>query len=113
VEVFAMLVQWRAMATWTVDVWTVRPGREAHFLEHASGLSPKQLTLYRDIEKPGAVFWSPARWESLNELNGWQDSAAYASVVAALDDDVLEHVTHVMEDVPGYPPTAGSVGERT
>lgn len=108
-----MLVQWRAMATWTVDVWTVRPGREAHFLEHASGLSPKQLTLYRDIEKRGAVFWSPARWESRDELNGWLGSAAYASVVAVLDDDVLEHATHVMDEVPGYPPSAGSVSDRT
>jgi hypothetical protein len=96
------------MPIWTVDVWTVRPDREPHFLQHCGELSPEQLTLYRDVEKPG-VFWSPAKWGSREELDEWRRSEGYVSVVASLSEDVAEHVTHVMEDVPGYPPSGSPI----
>jgi heme-degrading monooxygenase HmoA len=89
---------------WTVDTWRVRPGREPHFLELCRALHPDALILYRDVEEPG-LFWSPAKWESHEALKRWRAGARYADTVRSLEDDVLDHQTHVMVDVPGFLPT--------
>jgi heme-degrading monooxygenase HmoA len=88
---------------WTVDTWRVRPGREPHFLERCGALSPEALILYRDVEEPG-LFWSPAKWESQEALGRWRASAQYTDTVRSLEDDVLDHQTHVMVEAPGFPP---------
>jgi hypothetical protein len=96
------------MAVWTVDTWRVKPGREGHFLSHCRDMNPDPLILYRDLEEMG-LFWSPAKWESLETLRKWRSSNAYGSVVQSLADDVMDHQSHVMIDVPGFlPQTAGS-----
>ena len=84
------------MPIWTVDTWKIRPGAESHFLQHCSALSPEPLTLFRDLEKPG-LFWSPARWESRDTLNEWRRSVRYNTALFVVKEDVLEHVTHLME----------------
>jgi len=91
------------MPVWTVDTWRVRPGREDHFLAHCQALSPEPLILYRDLEEPG-LFWSPAKWESPEGLKQWRATAEYDAALRSLEEDVLEHRTHVMADVPGFPP---------
>ncbi len=93
----------REQSVWTVDTWRVRPGREQHFLDHCGALNPDRLILYRDLEAPG-LFWSPAKWESREALIRWRASAEYLASVRSLEDDVLDHQTHVMMDVPGFPP---------
>jgi quinol monooxygenase YgiN len=92
---------------WTVDTWRVKPGREAHFLDHCRALTPEPLTLYRDAEEPG-LFWSPAKWESRQTLDRWRAGPEYLAAVRSLEVDVLDHQTHVMTDVPGFPPLASS-----
>jgi antibiotic biosynthesis monooxygenase len=92
---------------WTVDTWRVRPGREQHFLDRCQALSPDPLILYRDAEEP-ALFWSPAKWESREALKRWRDSAQYLAAVRSLEDDVEDHQTHVMMNVPGFLPRASS-----
>jgi hypothetical protein len=89
----------------TVDTWRIRPGTEAHFLGHCGALNPSLLALYRDLEEPG-LFWSPAKWKSLEELNEWRTSAPFRAAVRALEEDLLDHQTHVMTEVPGFPPQA-------
>jgi quinol monooxygenase YgiN len=90
-------------AVWTVDTWRVRPGRERHFLDHCRALTPGPLILYSDVEEPG-LFWSPAKWESREALRRWRASAKYLAAVASIDDDLLDHQTNVMMDVPGFVP---------
>lgn len=92
---------------WTVDTWRVRPGREPHFLDHCQALSQDPLMLYRDVEEPG-LFWSPAKWKSREALGLWRGSAQYLAAVRSLEDDVLDHQTHVMMDVPGVLPHTSS-----
>jgi heme-degrading monooxygenase HmoA len=91
------------MALWTVDTWRVAPGNEGHFLEHCVALSPDRLILYRDLDEEG-LFWSPAKWESLEALRTWRSSEQYASAIRLLSDDVIDHESHLMTDVPGLPP---------
>jgi len=91
------------MSIWTVDTWRVAPGREAHFLDHCAGLSPDRLILYRDVEEEG-LFWSPAKWDSLEALREWRASDPYSSGIRLLRDDIIEHQAHVMTDVPGFVP---------
>ncbi len=91
------------MPIWTVDTWEVRPGRESHFLQNCRALNPELLTLFRDLEKLG-LFWSPAKWESRDTLNEWRTSTRYNIALSIVKDDVLEHVTHLMENVPEFPP---------
>jgi hypothetical protein len=92
---------------WTVETWRVRPGSEPHFLDHCRALNPDPLILYRDVEEPG-LFWSPTKWESREALVRWRASAEYLAAVGSLEGDVLDHQTHVMMDVPGFPPHASS-----
>lgn len=91
------------MPVWTVDTWRIRPEAESHFLRDCRALSPEPLTLFRDLEKP-AFFWSPAKWESRDKLNEWRTNARYKTALSVVKDDVLEHVTHLMENVPEFPP---------
>ena len=86
------------MPIWTVDRCRIRPGAESYFLQQCSALSPEPLTLFRDLEKPG-VFWPPARWESRDtlKLNEWRTSVRYNTALSVVKEDVLEHVTHLME----------------
>ena len=91
------------MPVWTVDTWRVRPGAESHFLQYCAALSPEPLTLFRDLDKPG-VFWSPAKWENRDVLDEWRADDRYSAALSILRDDVLEHLTHVMEDIPEFPP---------
>lgn len=91
------------MPIWTVDTWRIRAGAESHFLQHYSALSPEPLTLFRDLEKPG-LFWSPAMWESRDALNEWRAGARYNTALSVIKDDILDHVTHLMENVPEFPP---------
>jgi hypothetical protein len=93
------------MSIWTVDTWRVAAGRQVHFLDHCGGLSPGPLILYRDLEDEG-LFWSPAKWESLEALRQWRGSEQYRSTIRLLGEDVLDHRSHVMADVPGFPPQA-------
>jgi Antibiotic biosynthesis monooxygenase len=92
---------------WTVDTWRVRPGREVHFLDHCRTLNPDPLILYRDTEEPG-LFWSPAKWESREALERWWAGPEYLAAIRSLEEDLLDHQTHVMTDVPGFPPHASS-----
>ena len=91
------------MAIWTVDTWKLKPDRESHFLQNCGALSPRALTLFRDLEKSG-YFWSPAKWESRGTLDEWRKSDRYKTALSVVKDDVFEHVTHVMENVPEFPP---------
>ena len=91
------------MPIWTVDTWKIRPGAESHFFQPCSALSPEPLTLFRDLEKPG-LFWSPAGWESRDTLNEWRRIVRYNTALFVVKEDVLEHVTHLMENVPAFPP---------
>jgi hypothetical protein len=95
------------MPVWTVDTWRVRPGRADHFLAHCRALSPDPLILYRDLEEPG-LFWSPAKWESPVRLNQWRATAEYEAAVRSLKEDVQDHRTHLMTDVPGFLPETSS-----
>jgi hypothetical protein len=97
------------MPVWTVDTWRVKPGTEAHFLSHCAALSPDPLILYRDLEEPG-LFWSPAKWEGLQGLNEWRAGDRYSAAVRSLEEDILDHRTHVMTDVPGFPPKDSQAG---
>jgi hypothetical protein len=99
------------MPVWTVDTWRVKAEMEDHFLAHCQALRPDPLILYRDLEEPG-LFWSPAKWESLEVLDQWRASSQYAAAVQSLEGDVLDHQTHVMTDVPGFFPKAASSGTR-
>lgn len=94
------------MAVWTVDTWRVAPERQDHFLDHCHGLSPARLVLYHDLDD-GGLFWSPAKWENLDALRRWRDSEDYAAAVRQLGGDVMEHQTHVMTAVPGFPARSG------
>jgi hypothetical protein len=91
------------MAVWTVDTWRVTPGKEAHFLDHCGALTPERLILYRDLEEEG-LFWSPAKWESLESLARWRGGEQYTSVIRVLNDDITDHRSHLMTDVPGFLP---------
>lgn len=91
------------MAVWTVDTWRIRPGRESHFLQNCNALSPKSLVLFRDLDDPNR-FWSPEKWESRKALAAWRGGNAYRSALAILKEDAFDHVAHVMQDVPGFPP---------
>ncbi len=90
------------MPIWTVDTWKLKPGREPHFLQNCSALSPVPLTLFRDLEKSG-FFWSPAKWESRDTLNEWRTSARYSTALSVVKDDILDQVTHLTEEVPEFP----------
>jgi heme-degrading monooxygenase HmoA len=89
------------MAVWTVDTWKVKPGREAHFLKHCEGLSPVKLVLFRDLDQQG-LFWSPEKWESRESLESWRKGDLFRSAAAQVEEDVSEHSTHLMEEVPGF-----------
>jgi heme-degrading monooxygenase HmoA len=91
------------MAVWTVDTWRIRSGRESHFLQNCNALSPKSLVMYRDLDDPN-LFWSPAKWGSREALNAWRGGDAYRSALALLKEDVIDHVSHLMQDVPGFSP---------
>ncbi len=91
------------MPVWTVDTWRINPARESHFLEHCNALSPEALVLFRDLQVP-ALFWSPEKWESREALNTWRSGDTYRFALALLKEDTVEHVTHLMSDVPGFPP---------
>lgn len=91
------------MPVWTVDTWKVKPGRESHFLQKCGALSPAALTLFQDLGESG-LFWSPAKWESRDTLDEWRKSDRYKAALAVIKEDVFEHVTHLMESVPEYPP---------
>ena len=90
---------------WTVDTWRVRPGREDHFLSHCRALAPDPLILYRDLEET-ELYWSPAKWESLDQLKEWRSSAHYGAAARSVEADVSDQQTHVMGDVPGFHPHA-------
>jgi hypothetical protein len=96
---------------WTVDRWRVRPERERDFLDRCPALAPDQLILYGDVDEPG-LFWSPAKWESRETLRRWRASARYLAAVGSIEDDVLDHRTHVMTGVPGFLPH-DSAGDGT
>ena len=89
------------MAVWTVDTWKVKPGKETHFLSHSTALSPDRLVLFRDLEEQG-LFWSPEKWESREVLESWRKGSIFKSAEAEVQEDVSEHFTHLMEDVPGF-----------
>lgn len=91
------------MTIWTVDIWQIRSGRESHFLDRCSDLSPGHLILYRDLND-AARFWSPARWEGPETLAEWRGSEAYAAALTSIAEDVGDHQGHVMAAVPGFPP---------
>jgi heme-degrading monooxygenase HmoA len=91
------------MAVWTVDTWRIRPGREPHFLQNCRTLSPNALVIYRDLDEPN-LFWSPAKWESREALDAWRGGDAYRSTLVNLQEDVSDHVTHLMQDVPRFSP---------
>lgn len=91
------------MPIWTVDTWKVKLRKESHFLQNCAALSQEPLTLFRDLEKPG-LFWSPAKWESRDKLDEWRKSDHYNAAVSIVKNDVLKHTTHLMEDVPEFPP---------
>ena len=91
------------MAVWTVDTWRIKPGRESHFLQNCKLLSPGPLVLFRDLDNL-ALFWSPEKWENREALDAWRSGDAYRSALVILKRDVVDHVTHVMQDVPGFPP---------
>jgi Antibiotic biosynthesis monooxygenase len=91
------------VVVWTVDTWRIKPGREEHFIDLCMGLDDRPLTVYRDLDKP-SVFWSPAKWESLEALESWRGGQAYANALASLEGDIIDHETHVMEEVPGFTP---------
>lgn len=90
------------MSVWTVDTWKIKRGREGHFLKHCGALSPDKLVLFRDLDEE-SLFWSPAKWTSREELEAWRTGSTYKSVLANVEADVSEHVTHVMDEVPGFP----------
>jgi len=90
------------MSVWTVDTWKVRGGREDHFLKHCDALGPNKLVLFRDLDEQG-LFWSPEKWESREKLEAWRTGNTYKSALAQIETDVSEHLTHVMEEVPGFP----------
>jgi heme-degrading monooxygenase HmoA len=92
---------------WTVDTWRIKPGRESHFLQNCSALSPKALVVYRDLDDQN-LFWSPAKWESREALDAWRGGNAYRSALAILNEDASDHVTHLMQDVPGFSPQTPS-----
>lgn len=94
---------WLEMAVWTVDTWRVAPGKEGHFLDHCGALTPDRLILYRDLDEEG-LFWSPAKWESLEALRKWRNSEQYTSAIRQVKDDVIDDESHLMTDVPGFPP---------
>ena len=89
------------MAVWTVDTWQIKSGREVHFLKHCSALSPGQLVLFRDLEREG-LFWSPEKWESREALEAWRKGNYFRFAQAQVQEDTLEHFTHIMESVPGF-----------
>jgi heme-degrading monooxygenase HmoA len=89
------------MPLWTVDTWTLKPGREAHFLQHCKALTKNKFTVYRDLERPD-LFWSPAKWENPMMLEEWRSSEAYQSALAEIREDVVAHTTHKMEAVPDF-----------
>jgi len=91
------------MAVWTVDTWRVKPGTEAHFLGNCGPLSPGRLVLFRDLEKQG-LFWSPQKWESREALEACRQGSSFRSAEVQVEEDVLRHVTHIMENVPGFEP---------
>jgi hypothetical protein len=91
------------MAIWTVDTWHLKPGSEAHFLGLCGEMNPSPLVLYRDLEEPG-IFWSPAKWESLEALREWRSGEAYDRVVLSLADDIVDHESHIMTEVPEFLP---------
>jgi hypothetical protein len=91
------------MAVWTVDAWQIKPGTEAHFLGNCGPLSPGRLVLFRDLEKQG-LFWSPEKWGSRDALETWRKGSSFRWAAAQVEEDVLRHVTHIMEDVPGFEP---------
>jgi heme-degrading monooxygenase HmoA len=95
------------LVIWTVETWQVGDGREAHFLEHCSGLVPTDLTLFRDLESPG-LFWCPTRWERREDLEDWRSGSRYASSLEAVREDVVEHQTHLMAAVEGTLPRRGN-----
>lgn len=97
------------MEVWTVDTWRVAPERQGHFLDHCRALSPGPVTLFRDVEEEW-LFWSPAKWESLEALRTWRESEGYRAAVRRLEIDVIEHHTHVMTDVPGFAARSGDSG---
>lgn len=92
---------------WTVETWQVGEGREGHLLEHCGGLTPADLTLFRDLESPG-LFWSPTRWESREALEDWRSGNRYASSLEAVREDVVEHQTHLIAAVEGILPRRGN-----
>ena len=91
------------MPLWTVDIFKIRPGRELHFLENCRGLARGSLTIFRDLENP-QLFWSPAKWESRESLDQWRHGDRYTAVLHALDADIFERSTHLMESVRGFSP---------
>lgn len=95
------------LTIWTVDTWRIEKGRESHFLEHCGDLVPDDLILYRDLESPG-LFWSPTRWDSREALEAWRTGSRYASCLEAVGEDVMEHRTHIMDVVEGFPPRRAS-----
>jgi heme-degrading monooxygenase HmoA len=59
--------------------------------------------MYRDLDDPN-LFWSPAKWESREALDAWRGGDAYRSTLVNLQEDVSDHVTHLMQDVPRFSP---------
>ena len=99
------------MAIWTVDTWRVVPGRESSFLKGCARLSPDRLVLYRDVEDE-SLFWSPAKWDDIETLQDWRDGDQYGAALAALEGDIMEHHTHLMTEVPGFPPRSADAPGR-
>ena len=91
------------MAVWTVDTWKIKAGKEPHFLQCCAPLSPVGLVLFQDLLEP-SLFWSPEKWESEEALQTWREGDTYLSAFQAIKDDVMEHSTHRMKDVAGFPP---------
>ncbi|MGH2573967.1 MAG: antibiotic biosynthesis monooxygenase [Actinomycetota bacterium] len=74
---------------------------------YAVGAPGNNRDARRDLESPG-LFWSPTRWDSREALEAWRTGSRYATCLEAVGEDVMEHRTHIMDVVEGFPPQRAS-----
>ena len=87
------------MTTYTVGIWTVKPGREEDFVATWQAMSERTLaefpnahgTLLRHRDQQNR-FVSFGPWESDEQVVAWRQSAAFKEGVARMQDMLEDFV---------------------
>ena len=96
----------KPMAIYTAGLWTVKPGKEAQFVEAWQELAASSAqefpgasaVLLRDRDGPN-VFLSCGPWQSLEQVEAWRASAVFQQSLTKIRPLLDGFEPHTMDSV--------------